>query len=318
MIDNFGHYVVEALFAQASDLKKLEMLKIIEQDIGTVACHKQGSFSIQSLMETFTKSEQMDQLMKMLQLDIKNIILSNSGHFVILRYLQKYKFPWTRFIHKAMMNYIVEFATDHYGLRVMKAAIEAGPAEEMIGVYNAVVKHTNSLVENQYGNYVVQHLLEVAPRVITDGIKEKMHGKFVRYSKQKFSSNVVEKCLRHSLMEMKSDIYNPKDWSTVIVRELCTKAGDLINDKYGNYCLQTALQIATLNTPLLDEFTRCCRPHLDNLVGVFFCSYLIFFFFFFFAIRPSFNRENVKTKWAKLLGTAADKNRGITQTQKKP
>ncbi|ETO35509.1 hypothetical protein RFI_01553 [Reticulomyxa filosa] len=292
MMDNFGHYVVETLFTQASDLKKLEMLKMIEQDIGTVACHKQGSFSIQSLMERITHPEQMEQFVKMLQSDIKKIILNNSGHFVILRYLQRHKYPWTRFIHKAIMSYPVEFATDHYGLRVMKSAMDTGPAEEMIGVYNAIVKHTNELVENQYGNYIVQHLLDIGPRPITDGIKEKMHGKFVRYSKQKFSSNVVEKCLRHSHTESKCENPNPKDWTAIIVRELCSKAEDLISDKYGNYCLQTALQTATANSALLDEFARNCRLHLDNL------------------------RENVKAKWIKLLNAAIAKNRVTNQTQK--
>merc|ERR1712032_929194 len=174
-----------------------------------------------------------------------------------------------------------DLATDHYGLRVMKASVDAGPVSEMSAVFASIVKHANTLVENQYGNYIVQHLLDLAPQDVTDLIKEKMHGKFVRYSKQKFSSNVVEKCLRHSGNEMKCGI-GTKDWTTVIVRELLAKAGDLISDKYGNYCLQTALQVAIEHPTLLQEFDSATKPFLDTL------------------------RENVKAKWCKLLDGAID------------
>merc|ERR1712129_23696 len=184
----------------------------------------------------------------------------------------------------SLMQHTLDLATDHYGLRVMKASVDAGPVSEMSAVFASIVKHASTLVENQYGNYIIQHLLDLGPKEVTDTIKEKMHGKFVRYSKQKFSSNVVEKCLRHSGNEMKCGI-GTKDWTTVIVRELLAKAGDLISDKYGNYCLQTALQAATEHPCLLQEFAKSTKPHLDTL------------------------RENVKAKWCKLLDSAIEKQR---------
>jgi len=203
-------------------------------------------------------------------------------HYVILRFLQRYEYPDTKFIHKALMQHTIELATDHYGLRVMKAAIDAGPIPEMANVFSGIVKHVNSLVENQYGNYIIQHLLDVSTVETTDTIKEKMHGKFVRYSKQKFSSNVVEKCLRHSSKEIEEGVAT-KNWRDVIVRELLSKACDLISDKYGNYCLQTALQEATKDRKLLFDFREFTKPYLETL------------------------RENVKVKWMKLLESADDK-----------
>lgn len=188
----------------------------------------------------------------------------------------------------------------------MKAAVDAGPHSQLTNVFNCIVKHTNTLVENQYGNYIIQHLLDVCPVQITSTIKEKLCGKYVRYSKQKFSSNVVEKVIRHSNKETERRLscknskkngegrdseykvgltqertsQTNKDWRELIVRELCTKADDLISDKYGNYCLQTALQSATHDPELLNELTGAITPHLDSL------------------------RENVRAKWNKLLESA--------------
>jgi len=284
MVDNFGHYAIEALFTHCDDHERLVLVSNLSGHMPQVACHKQGSFSIQAMMDTLSTEEQIARLVDALNRDVKKIILNHSGHYVILRFLQRYDWPHSKFIHKSLTQHTLDLATDHYGLRVMKAAVDAGPVQEMSAVFASIVKHANTLVENQYGNYIIQHLLDLGPKEVTDTVKEKMHGKFVRYSKQKFSSNVVEKCLRHSTNEVKQGI-ETKDWATIIVRELLTKAGDLISDKYGNYCLQTALQAATDHPTLLQEFQKSTKPHLDTL------------------------RENVKAKWIKLLDSAIEKQR---------
>ncbi|ETO08152.1 hypothetical protein RFI_29237 [Reticulomyxa filosa] len=251
MMDNFGHYAVEALFNHCNDEERTILMANLRDDMDTVACHKQGSFSIQAMMDTFT-------------------------------------YPETKFIYKAIIQYSLELATDHYGLRVLKDVVEQSqtqvPSQELLAVFMSIVKHTNPLVENQYGNYIVQHLLDVAPREVTDIIKEKMHGKFVRYSKQKFSSNVVEKCLRHSDLEMKAGVAN-KDWRRIIIKELLNKVGDLISDKYANYCLQTALQTASSDPLLLSEFYQTTKPHLENLVSISTYTYTHIYIFLSFSIH---------------------------------
>jgi len=186
----------------------------------------------------------------------------------------------------------------------MKAAVDAGPHSQLTNVFNCISKHTNNLVVNQYGNYIIQHLLDVCPSNITNTIKEKLSGQYVRYSKQKFSSNVVEKVINHSKKETETrlalkksegeDCKNPegfKDWRKIIVRELCAKADDLISDKYGNYCLQTALNSASSDPELIRELTQAITPHLDTL------------------------RTNVKAKWKKLLENA---QLSSTQTRRRP
>merc|ERR1719233_593568 len=291
MMDNFGHYAIEALFAVSDNEQRLFLVMNLAPSIAVVSCHKQGSFSIQAMMDTLQTQSQIEMLVEALSKHVMQIILNCSGHYVILRFLSKFGYPYTRFVHRALVGHCYDFSTDHYGLRVMKAAVDAGPHSQLTNVFNCIVKHTNTLVENQYGNYIIQHLLDVCPVQITSTIKEKLCGKYVRYSKQKFRSNVVEKVIRHSNKEtekrlsyMNSKKNGPeirdvdfKDWREVIVRELCTKADDLISDKYGNYCLQTALQSATHDPELLRELTGAITPHLDSL------------------------RENVRAKWNKLL-----------------
>lgn len=165
MVDNFGHYAIEALFTHCDDRQRLVLVSNLSPRMPTVACHKQGSFSIQAMMDTLSTEEQIKYLVDALNRDVKKIILNHSGHYVILRFLQRYDWPHSKFIHKALTQHTLDLATDHYGLRVMKAVVDAGPVQEMSAVFASIVKHANTLVENQYGNYIIQHLLDLGPKV---------------------------------------------------------------------------------------------------------------------------------------------------------
>jgi len=303
MMDNFGHYAIEALFQVSPDEQRLYLVGNLAPSIAIVSCHKQGSFSIQSIMESLKTQTEIEMIVEALSKHVMQIILNCSGHHVIIRFLSKFGWPFTRFVHRALVGHCYVFSTDHYGLRVMKAAVDAGPHSQLTNVFNCISKHTNNLVVNQYGNYIIQHLLDVCPVPITNTIKEKLSGQYVRFSKQKFSSNVVEKVIKHSKKEAESqankasenednkDQEGFKDWRKIIVHELCAKADDLISDKYGNYCLQTALNSASNDPELVRELTEAITPHLDTL------------------------RTNVKAKWKKLLENA---QLSSTQTRRRP
>ena len=158
------------------------------------------------------------------------LITNSSGHFVILRFMQHFPYNHSRFILEAIQHYCLDIAVDHHGLRVLKAAIDMMPPNELHGVFKVISRLTMKLAENQYGNYCIQHVLDHAPYSVCTNIKTKMESKYVRLAKQKFSSNVVEKCLRTSNNE----------WRGIILRELTSCVGELIRDRYGNYVLQTA------------------------------------------------------------------------------
>jgi hypothetical protein len=265
MIDNFGHYAIQKLFEVSSDTERSTLIDNLGLNISNIACHKQGSFSLQGMMDFISELSHIERVGEFLKPNLVRVIMSASGHYVILKFLQRFVFPYTRFIHESIERNCVVLACDHYGLRVIKAVMDAGPLSELNGIFKKVARGTMKIVENQYGNYVVQQVLDVAPPSICNSIKMKMEGKFVRLAKQKFSSNVVEKCLHSSTNE----------WKAIIIRELCSAAGKLIRDRYGNYVLQTALSVAD---PLLaKEMSKSLTPHLGTL------------------------RENVKQKWMSIL-----------------
>lgn len=59
------------------------------------------------------------------------------------------------------------------------------------------MKKAADLAQDQYGNYVVQHVLEYGKDPQKEAIMKVLKTSIEHLSKQKFSSNVIEKCLQH-------------------------------------------------------------------------------------------------------------------------
>jgi hypothetical protein len=65
------------------------------------------------------------------------------------------------------------------------------------------------LWQDPFGNYVVQYVLELGHSEATESIMRQLCGHYPELAQQKFSSNVVEKCLKlggQSLAEMRERV----------------------------------------------------------------------------------------------------------------
>lgn len=89
-------------------------------------------------------------------------------------------------------------------------------------------------------NYVVQIILDQEIPWATDAILDQLQGRFGDLSMQKYSSNVVEKCLK-----LARDIGRAK-----IIRELMNSYDlpQIMLDQYGNYVIQSALRECKVKT----------------------------------------------------------------------
>lgn len=88
-------------------------------------------------------------------------------------------------------------------------------------------------------NYVVQHLVGLKLPRVTETLLERLQGSFVTLSCNKYASNVVEKIILES----------GEEHSTKIIAELLRSpsASMLLVDPYGNFVIQTALQVSKVS-----------------------------------------------------------------------
>lgn len=277
MVDNFGHFAIEKLIALASQQRCRVLCEMLAPTMTAVACQKHGSFAVQALVDAIADDPEAHHIIvDALKKDTVRVITHDSGHFVVLRLLEKFPYPSTVFLDEAIQENCLLVGTDHHGLRVVKAILAVRRPCELTLLFKHIARLTMKLVSNQYGNYVIQAVLDVGNHGVCTNIKVKMEGKYMRLSKQKFSSNVVEKCLRQSTGH----------WRATITRELLATPGisDLLRDRYGNYVLQTALSVADAQHAI--EVKQAILPHLPRL------------------------RDNVRTKWEKMLRQALVKFQG--------
>lgn len=82
-------------------------------------------------------------------------------------------------------------------------------------------------------NYVVQYVLDLKDPWATAVVLKQLMGNYEHLSVQKYSSNVVEKCLK----------LTKKDDFSKIIQELLRSPllSQILQDPYGNYVMQTTL-----------------------------------------------------------------------------
>lgn len=73
-----------------------------------------------------------------------------------------------------------------------------------LAVIHQVVAHARKLVLDPFGNYVVQYVLDLKEHDLTLGVARALRGSFAELSVQKFSSNVIEKCLNSQATEVRT------------------------------------------------------------------------------------------------------------------
>ncbi len=79
-----------------------------------------------------------------------------------------------------------------------------------------IIAHAVDLAQDVFGNYVAQHVVEHGKQTHKDAIIAKLKSSLVLLSKQKFSSNVIEKCLK----------FGSDDARDLYIREILGKDND--------------------------------------------------------------------------------------------
>lgn len=121
----------------------------------------------------------------------------------------------------------------------------------------AICKHLPILVQDPYGNYVVQYALDLRDDEMNGWITERLLGNLCVLSRSKFGSNVVEKCLQIA----------PSYHKTLMIQELLSSGGEqlgvLLLDVFANYVVQRALSVA--EEPLFSQLIEAVRPSLPQI-----------------------------------------------------
>jgi len=183
------------------------------------------------------------------------LIRDMNGNHVIQRCLASLSAPHATFIFERVASDLLAIATHRHGCCVVQRSLDHADPTHREAIIAEVVRHAAKLVSDPFGNYVVQYILELKQPALTHATVQALQGGFADLSLQKFSSNVIEKCLKCGDAAVVSIIAH----ELIHARTLST----LLHDPFANYVLQTLLTVGSDEE--IGLFVEKVQPYLPHL-----------------------------------------------------
>lgn len=258
--DPFGHYLWLRLLDRITPTQRLELLKNLSSDMVGISLNVHGTRVVQKLLEKVKGKDEIEAAISALKGEISTLSKDVYGMHVVLRCLYHQGID-NAFIINAVAKRIVSVSMHKHGCCVVQWCLDYGTRAQREGLIDQIAKNALELVQDAYGNYVVQQIMDVSKWKSHEDaasrrkVMNALLGNIAKLAVQKFSSIVVEKCLQEA----------DDDIRRAMVEELVDPARlpRLLQDPYANYVIQKVLSVSRS-----DEFQRLIvriRPHLDVL-----------------------------------------------------
>lgn len=197
------------------------------------------------------------------------------GNHVIQALVTKVPYPHINFIQQCALDNCIAFCMHTYGCRVIQRIFENWPSEAIQPLYDAIKEFDLlELSKDQFGNYVIQMILEKANQPeINHLVSQALASNTRKLSIHKFASNVVEKCIEHCTDDDKQTLV----WSLLGDSEAAETDSELykiMDNKYGNYVVQKAIEkstdeqllIFTVKINKIEQFCKELETQVSNYV----------------------------------------------------
>lgn len=254
MVDPFGNYLVQKLLEKVNEEQRITLVRNASSQFVTIALDPHGTRALQKLVECINTQQEAEIIVKSLSSDVVSLSRDLNGNHVIQKCLQRLTPEDSQFIFDAAANNCLKIATHRHGCCVLQRCLDHGSEEQIKQLSLVISKFTVALSLDAYGNYVVQYVLAKNEIEAITKIVELVKTEIVKLSLHKFGSNVIEKCLRVSSL------------SGELISELLKSEGELVkllNDPFGNYVLQTSLDVA--KEKQFEELSSLLRPLLPQV-----------------------------------------------------
>ncbi|ESQ38929.1 hypothetical protein EUTSA_v10001811mg [Eutrema salsugineum] len=232
-MDPFGNYIVQKLLDVCDEEQRMLIVSVLTSkstELIKICLNNYGTRVVQKMIETVKTKQQIEMVKSSLKPGFLALVKDLNGNHVIQTCLNSLGPNDNKFVLEAATRYCAEIATHRHGCCVLQCCISNSVGAQREILVDEISRNSLHLSQDPYGNYVVQYLIEQNVPSMKLLMQFRMH--YVELATQKFSSHVVEKCLKH-YPESRAEI----------VRELLSVPNFeyILQDPFGNYVIQTAL-----------------------------------------------------------------------------
>ena len=239
LLDPYANYFCLKIFYYLNNNDRIYFLKKISPILDILSVNKIATYPIQCIIEKLNSDEEILIVVNFLKKSLTKLSLDVYGAHVIEKLV-------THFYYKSYLDDILNFITDNFlylscnsnGLCIIKKIILIEykyKGERFNKIKNILYKNALELIQNPYGNYALQTVIDNWSLNDIKNIYCNFYNKSLIFSIHKVSSNVIEKCIQKSIEFTNKFIYEilSNDNSICI----------LLKNNYGNYVLLSTLKV---------------------------------------------------------------------------
>ncbi|ESQ49031.1 hypothetical protein EUTSA_v10019985mg [Eutrema salsugineum] len=259
MADVFGNYVIQKFFEHGTNRQRKELAEQVTGHVLVLSLQMYGCRVIQKALEVVDLEQQV-RMVQELDGSVMKCVHDQNGNHVIQKCIERLPQDYIQFIISSFYGKVLSLSTHPYGCRVIQRVLEhIDDVETQRIIMEEIMQSVCTLAQDQYGNYVIQHIIQHGKPHERSEIINKLAGQIVKMSQQKFASNVVEKCLTFGGPEERQVLVNEMLGYTDENEPLQA----MMKDPFGNYVVQKVLE--TCDDQSLALILSRIKVHLNAL-----------------------------------------------------
>ena len=250
LLDPYANYFCLKIFFHLTHNDRTRFVNKIAYNFAVLSTNKISTYPIQCIIQALTNTTEQNVIIQGLlgcSLNNESNIIKLSfdlyGTHVVEKILQHFNMELLLPVFNFICNDFLFIANNPNGLCVIKKVIEVtNNTMYFDNVFEQLYKNALLLIQNPYGNYALQHALDVWDISQSERLIAQFQGNLIYLSIQKYSSNVIEKCLEKSplfLFKFCQELLGDNSHSTLVL---------FLRNTFGNFVIQTIMNCVR-NTP---------------------------------------------------------------------
>ena len=238
-IDKYGNYFSKKLIQICLPSQRIQLLESINNRFVEIANNSFGTHPLQSLIEIINMPEEKKLVLKYILNNESELALDSKGTHVLQKFISCTKDEERNELNQNLINLIDKLIINPFGVCVLIQLVKHSKDKNIAKKLANYITNGDplSFIQHPYANYAVQSLISNTDLAYCDVIIDTIVQNYLSLSMQKFSSNVVENCIKYGKESTVKKIFK-----NIIEQE---KLESLLNNNYGNFVLEKL--IARLN-----------------------------------------------------------------------
>ena len=238
-IDKYGNYFSQKLIQICLPSQRIQLLESMNNHFVEIANNSYGTHPLQSLIEIINMPEEKKIVLNYILNNESVLALDSKGTHVLQKFISCTKDEERYELNQNLINLIDKLIINPFGVCVLIQLVKHTKDKNITKkLANYITKGDPlSFIQHPYANYAVQSLISNTDLSHCDVIIDTIVQNYLSLSMQKFSSNVVENCIKYGKESTVKKIFK-----NIVEQE---KLESLLNNNYGNFVLEKL--IARLN-----------------------------------------------------------------------